>query len=353
MKDKKFTALGCHIYAGGFSLGVKQAGFQLLGHLEEWPFGVATAKHNLQIPIWQGLETWNDATTKLSGKVNLFYGNPPCASWSIAGVKKGVLEIDRWKDHELTDCTQRFFLLIPRLKPQVFVWECVANVAIKGSVFLEERTKEVLSQGYHVYHIVFDAMNCGLPQRRRRFFFVASKIALKIIAPHHKLITVGEVLKKIYDPGPVLKTPERLIKILKQMPLNKEIKLYKQFDLDNPNPLRNERGQCIGRPGFLNHRLCFDKVAPTITGGPEFFHPVELRRLSVIEQQALCGYPLDYKFIGPIQEQYAQVGKGVTPTAAYWLMVQIMVSLKMAKKITPGLTIHDFIKKENVNETKD
>ena len=334
----KFTALGCHIYAGGFSLGVQQAGFKLLGHLEEGSFGVATAKHNLKIPVWQGLETWNDAMTKLSGKIDLLYGNPPCASWSSAGVKKGVFEIERWKDHGLTDCTVRLFSLISKLQPKIFIWECVSQVVTQGKDFLVERTKETINQGYHVYHVLFDAQDCGLPQRRKRFFFIASKIKIKLVEPLSPHVTVREALKDIIDPGPVYPMTDSLLKIMKRLPINQEASLSRQFNKDNPEYIGP------GRPGFLNKRIGFDIPSCTITGGPEFYHPNELRRLSILEQQVLCGFPIDYKFIGTIGMQYKQVGKGVTAPAAYWLAVQVKKALLINELIQPGLTEYNFNK---------
>ena len=49
---RKPTAVGMHIFAGGFSVGVQQAGFEVACHLETSAYGVQTARDNLKIPVF-------------------------------------------------------------------------------------------------------------------------------------------------------------------------------------------------------------------------------------------------------------------------------------------------------------
>src|SRR5260370_23897113 len=78
------TALGVYIFGGGFTVGVKRAGFRVLGHLEDGPFGVSTAKRNH--PELSGHIHTDPASWPLDqfGMVDFVYGNPPCAPWSQA-----------------------------------------------------------------------------------------------------------------------------------------------------------------------------------------------------------------------------------------------------------------------------
>ncbi len=79
------TAVGIHIYAGGFTVGVKQAGFDVLCHLEIGKYGVASVKANWPaLPVHIGEENWplKDLAKK---EVDLLYSNPPCAIFSVAG----------------------------------------------------------------------------------------------------------------------------------------------------------------------------------------------------------------------------------------------------------------------------
>ncbi len=75
------NALGCHIYAGGFTLGIE---------------------------CRVGQSNWN--VSDFRGKVDLVYTNPPCAGWSQAGGKvidKPEVGHKKYETFELTSCTLR------------------------------------------------------------------------------------------------------------------------------------------------------------------------------------------------------------------------------------------------------
>ncbi len=350
VEDGRPTALGVHIYAGGFTIGVQRAGFRVLGHLEEWPFGVETSKKNLGVRVFQGLDTWDDAVRRFAGKVDWLYGNPPCASWSVAGRKVADKErnVDRWAKDGRTDCTRRLFALIPRVNPTVFTWESVAAAKKNGAVFVDERSEEAMKLGFRVYHVLFDGYDCGLPQHRRRFFFVASKVRIPFERPSMKHTTVREALAKVKDPGDAIDTRDYAVKILKRMPKGVAGSLHHYFNKmwkgrtgDVP---RNKHGQVKGRPGFLHKRVPWDGPAPTVTGGYHLYHPDENRVLSPTEQKVLCGYPLSYEFAGSISAQYAQIGKAVLPPSAEWLARCVMAGIEAGEKVSPKVVQRNYLK---------
>ena len=345
-RTTRLTALGAHIYAGGFSIGVREAGFQLLGHLEEWPFGVATSKANLGVRVWQGVDSWEDAVEKHAGKIDFFYANPPCAAWSLCGCKGGVLETERWKTHPLTACTLRVFGLIPQLDPRVFAWESVTGAMAGGRAFVDERTQEMNDLGFRVYHVMVDGAKCGVPQHRKRFFFVASKVRIRWAAPEVEPPSVKAVLASLGGPQTPLRTPSpALLRLLRRMPKGIRMEPRKQFmaDLDGREPPKDEKGRVIGKPPFSFVRLGYDKLAPTIVGACNYFHPEEARYLTVAEQAALCCWPEGYKFKGPLNDVYAQIGKAVMPPTAEWLARNVHAALEANEPTKPGVVELDFI----------
>ena len=193
-KPNKPLALGYHIYAGGFSLGVRRAGFQLVGHLEDWNFGVETSKKNLGIPVWTPDSQWDEPLGKYHS-VPLLYGNPPCASWSQAGQK--ILDTeknkDRWKHDSRTDCTRKLFSLVEKIEPKILIWECVAAAMKNGLEFVNEQADYMRSLGYEVHLTLFNAMDLDVPQTRKRFFFVASKYRFEIEKPAVAHVLPGEM----------------------------------------------------------------------------------------------------------------------------------------------------------------
>ena len=69
---RKPTALGVDIFAGLFTCGVKQAGFEVLGHLEHGNYGVKSALANYpKLDIRVGYDNWEPERFK--GKVDFIY----------------------------------------------------------------------------------------------------------------------------------------------------------------------------------------------------------------------------------------------------------------------------------------
>ena len=354
--DRRPTALGVHIYAGGFTLGVQAAGFRVLAHMEEWPFGVETVRTNLGLPVYQGLDTWDRAVEKYKGKVVWLYGNPPCAAWSTAGHRptkenggKSTSDVDRCLCDPRVDCTRRLFALVPRIDPTVFTWESVAAATRAGAPFVQERSEMMVKLGFRVYQVLFDGHDTGLPQHRRRFFFVASKKRIRWEKGDKAGLTPRDAWEGLVDDGAGAKlTNPAYVGLLKRMPKNKMGKLRHFFDTENPDESKLARnpttGNVIGRPGYLQIRIALDEVGPTIVGNTNYMHPFRNGYLTVREQAALCGWPNDYVFAGRgVAVQYQQIARAVLPPAAQWLGENVMRALKADEPAKPGITLVDFL----------
>jgi hypothetical protein len=171
VSKKKYGALGAHIYAGGHTLGVRATKrFDTGVHLEEGTFGAETSRRELGVEVRVGMDCWNPSAFR--GGVDWLYSNPPCAAWSSAGTRRGAA-------HDLARHTERVFDLMPAVKPTVFSWECVTNVATAGKEFVLERARQAIGWGYDVHLVTLEVADLGLPSMRKRFFFVASKVAMQ------------------------------------------------------------------------------------------------------------------------------------------------------------------------------
>lgn len=103
------TALGVHIYAGGFTVGVSKH-FEPLGHLEEGKigYGAPSAKLNFpHLPMISGVENWKPFIQDLRsrrGVPDLVYCNPPCFSPDTKVLtKSGYVEIKTLVDSKSTE----------------------------------------------------------------------------------------------------------------------------------------------------------------------------------------------------------------------------------------------------------
>lgn len=102
-------------------------------------------------------------------KVDLFVGGSPCQSFTLLGYQKGLEEARGTLFYE-------FARLVNEIQPKAFIYENVQGL-IKHD---QGRTWEVVqrvfaSLGYTLYSKVLDAVNFGIPQKRRRIFVVGFK----------------------------------------------------------------------------------------------------------------------------------------------------------------------------------
>jgi DNA (cytosine-5)-methyltransferase 1 len=110
----------------------------------------------------------------INGGVDLVYGGPPCQGFSQIGPR------------DLKDPRNLLFLEFARvlkaLKPKAFVMENVPNmVAMKNGHFRELIFSALRGGGYHNTILVpLTASDYGVPQHRRRVFFVGTRDDLEL-----------------------------------------------------------------------------------------------------------------------------------------------------------------------------
>jgi DNA (cytosine-5)-methyltransferase 1 len=100
------------------------------------------------------------------GPIDLLVGGTPCQSFSVAGKRAGL-------DDARGNLAVEFFRLAQRLRPKWIVWENVPGLlsSNKGRDF-GALLSIVGECGFGWAYRVLDAVNTGVPQRRRRVFLV-------------------------------------------------------------------------------------------------------------------------------------------------------------------------------------
>lgn len=326
-KKRPLTAIGCYIFAGGFTLGVRKH-FRVLAHLEEGPYGTETARHNipeLKHAIFTDKDAW---PAERLGQVDFVYCNPPCAPWSRASEGRAV----PWRLDPRLGCVQRAFSLVERVRPKVWAWESVRGAWTHGRPMVDELVARASALGYVATALLVDAARHGVPQRRLRFFLVLHRVALpwEPTGLRRERTVADALLDKRFKTATAAKTNPEYVKLLHKMSSD-EIDLRQTFERLNKRYVDQKvaAGEKVtGRPSFLTRRLRPDRPALVLTGGAHHFHPTEDRMITVEESAALCGYPRSFKFIGPLSKQYAQVAQAVTPPVGEYL----------ARVVSRGLT---------------
>lgn len=334
LMERKPTALGVFIYAGGFTLGVKNH-FEVVAHLEDGPFGGATVKHNLpEIEINSSPARWYETYEPLRGHVDLVHSNPPCAPWSMAGKAvdggRGLRNTD-----ERVKCVFQSYEVFEHVDARAWIWESVARTAVAGRPIIEELARRGAKRGYSTTVVVFEGQDLGVPQARKRTFVVQHNFEMDWEKPNKPRRAVKDVLTDDISYDPVkdvanMSKAERAI--LPHTPPGGSLR--DTFNRLHGTPLVHPDREIIrGRPSFIRRRLHWDRPSFTVVGGPHLFHPEEDRLLSVQEVAAVCCYPKGYQFIGRINDRYAQIAKAVLPPAGDWVAGNIRRNLDRAQPI--------------------
>ncbi len=102
-------------------------------------------------------------------QVDLFVGGSPCQSFTLFGYQKGLEEARGTLFYD-------FARLIKEIEPKVFVYENVQGLVRHDRGRTWKVVQRVFdSLGYRVHYQILDAVDYGIPQKRRRIFIVGFK----------------------------------------------------------------------------------------------------------------------------------------------------------------------------------
>lgn len=347
---KELKGLGVDIFAGGFTVGVKKH-FNVVAHLEENDYGVATAQHNFpDLPIHIGEENWPLDVLKAMD-LDFVYGNPPCAAWSVAGYTK-TRGPDKWKTDERVNCTLKHFSLIEKLRPKVWAWESVVQAYTKGNEFVKELEDRALALGYSVTYLLHNAEWLGLPQTRNRFFMICHNIRLPIPAPNWAPPpTPGEVLAQL---------PRELVgnleggdagrwslksfpkEVLAQVPPGMRLRAFWEKQHPPATWVYKDNGDVAGRPSYGHCRLPLERPSGAVVGYG-IVHPTEDRFITINEMKLLCGFPIDYKFVPKgLSACASEIARGVCPPVGEWLAGHVARALLQGERQAPEVREIDY-----------
>ena len=172
--------------AGGLADGFRAAGYEIAGGIDSWQPAVDTFQANFSGAI--GLKadlrtlTAEEVFEKIGGDIDVVVGGPSCQGFSTSG------GLSRATGRDAEDPRNKLFLnyvdLVEALDPSWIVFENVPGLLLydQGKVALEIVTafKEI---GYSLVPMILLAADFGVPQLRRRLFFVGNKTGSDIAFP--------------------------------------------------------------------------------------------------------------------------------------------------------------------------
>lgn len=172
MRPNGFRALSLFSGGGGLDIGFDRAGFEHVASYEIREDAAAVLREAR--PEWkifggaQG-DVCAARWSRYRGEVDVLHGGPPCQPFSHAGHRSGA--------DDVRDMFPQLIRAVRAVSPRVFVAENVPGLATKKfAAHLEETVFSPLRGEYAVQMFMLEASSFGVPQRRRRIWFVGTRI---------------------------------------------------------------------------------------------------------------------------------------------------------------------------------
>lgn len=389
------THIDCFSGPGGICTGFHAAGINTLVAIEHIKSCVDTysANHPKVKVIYSDIRnvTKEDILPYIpKNGVDIVSSGMPCETFSTAGNTSRSFYDDR-------QFLFREGIRIAKIaNAKIILFENVPGITTKTvkkgakELIVDILKKELIEAGYDNFiEVVLSATNYGVPQRRNRFFILASRIKdLKLSAPtptHNNEVPVSEAFAGL--PNIIPNTKEEGKQYTKDKSSFSELMRDNEFwqlgkgknrtityqtpmkhrscTLERFSLLRNgeslkdlferyvgeereelQARRVLPKKMFIkrNYRLNQNEASPTVTSHclDEFVHPIYNRALTVRECARLQSFPDCYDFAGgpfivphiekTIQDKYEQIGDAVPPLLAYAWGKQITNILRSDSK---------------------
>jgi len=170
--SQRKTVIDLFSGCGGLSYGFAQTGYNIVAAIDNWEDSLVTFAKNHQgaktILADLGLERPEVIIKKYGihpGSISVVVGGPPCQGFSISGKRN--------PNDPRNKLYKAFVDFIRILKPLAFVMENVPNLAsMDGGKIKDLIVSDFKNCGYGIEYKTLKASDFGVPQNRRRVFFV-------------------------------------------------------------------------------------------------------------------------------------------------------------------------------------
>jgi len=312
--------------AGGLGYGFRQARFRV-GLAVELDREAAQSYrlNNPGVPVLEADVadlTSADVLGYMGSAPTVICAGPPCQSYSLAGTRA-----DDDPRHHLFE----FVLALSRkLRPKALVIENVPGIgrAIGDGSFRETLVREIGKQ-FGTEVMTMDAREHGVPQSRKRLFFVGRAKATEPFGappPSHS-----------FDGSGRRKATPTVLDVLRRLPRRRHGSSNDVHVREDGVVVRNLatmlhservlRKIAAIRPGEgpISYRRTRPDYARTVVAGHRALavHPTQHRTLSVREAASLQGFPEHYAFMGFRANTPLQVANAVPPPVARALALHI------------------------------
>lgn len=331
---KNLTAIETFCGAGGMSLGLRKAGYDVKLAFDINAMAVKTYNTNIapHCHVLDASEVSGKHLLELAdlgyGELDVLTGGPPCQGFSKQ--KRGA--------HLLNDERNRLVLHYARLVEETaarsFIFENVEVFGQKRGKSLIEAIRERLNQ-YEIYTFFVCSSDFGLAQRRGRFLMIgilkSCDADVPVIEKTSEWRSVRDVIGQVPPPpSDYSEHPDHPNHIKCKITKINEERFshvpqgggWQDIPFDIRLPCHQVADPTKGGWPDVYGRLRWDDQCPTITAGFDSFtrgrygHPEQHRSLTLHEGALLQGFPGNFRFYGTRHDVRLQIGNAVAPPVA-------------------------------------
>ena len=173
--------------AGGLSEGFRAAGYDIRAGFDHTApaadtfasrFGAETAERlKVQDLAGDRLEAWKERI----GPLDVLVGGPSCQGYSTSGGLTKASGRDKYDPRN--SLFREYVRLVRELQPNWLLFENVPGLLLYNQGAVAREILEMLAPEYQVRPLILLAADFGVPQLRRRLFFVGNKTGQPIVFP--------------------------------------------------------------------------------------------------------------------------------------------------------------------------
>lgn len=366
--------------AGGLSLGLSEAGIDVVLAVDHYKEAVETHAHH-----FPGMSVdWDladaDAVERVAdlmiqSDIDVLCGGPPCQPFSKAGRSKirHRVRIGERDPHDQRRDLWRSFIEVVRLaQPKAVIMENVPDMALDREMFIfRSIVQELETAGYSVQGRIVDTSQYGVPQFRQRLIIVALAQGMQFSWPEPAQgqvslwnaigdlpevdggwrpeggaggwipyeVTASTSFQKRMREGVAPWDSNKLFDHITRPVRDDDARAFALMDSstkysDLPDDLKRYRDDIFDDK---YKRLDEDALSRTITAhiakdGYWYIHPRQPRTLTVREAARIQTFPDWYRFAGGPTAAFKQIGNAVPPALGCHLATAVLKSLLRAQK---------------------